>query len=595
MSHSGDRLPPLDVDLLQGKASVVAVALIVATVGCTGAISPFDPAGDGEGTGAGGTGRGGATGTPSGGGGPSGGGSGGPSGGGAGGTVGAECTPGSVASPMRRLTRGEYNNTVRDLLGTTSHPGDAFSPDVLSAGFATNSTVPLSQDDAEALMEAATNLAVQSNLTALLPCAPAAIDAACARKFVTEFGRRAFRRPLQPAEIDALYGVYENKRMRSDAAAGIRLVIRTLLQAPSFLYRPDVAGTDASATSVKARAYELASRLSYFIWGTMPDAALFAAAESGDLLASAPLAKQVQRMVADRRFNDALLAFYEEWSGATRLESVDKDLAAFPQFQPALKASMREETKRFVEHVYGSEKGSLTTLLTARHSFVDAALAKLYGVAAPASGFAKVDLPADQRSGILTHGGPMSVFAFASVPSPIHRGLFVRRRLLCQDVPPPPAGVDITPPPVDPNVSSKQRYAQHRVDPICSGCHKLMEPIGFAFEHYNAVGAWQTMEGKFPVDAKGELTGSSDADGSFDGAVQLGTRLAGSATVRECMSRQWFRFALGREETPDEECVIQGLTRQLVGGGLDLRQLVVSIASSPVFTDSRTPTKQEQK
>ncbi len=497
------------------------------------------------------------------------------------------CEVAPARAPLRRLTRAEYTNTVRDLLFIKTTVADGFEADTAVAGFATNGIATLSASATQDYAEAATTLAAQVELAKIVPCdAPSGTDA-CARLFITTFGRRALRRPLAQVEIDALFKVYANKKARSDFSNAVRLVVETLLQTPSFLYRPDVAGDDDSADTRLSRGFELASRLSYFLWGTMPDDQLLDAAQAGTLLAAAGREPEIRRLIADPRAGAAIRSFYDQWTDGPRLATTDKDGRLFPQFQAPLKASMREETGRFVEHVYQEENGSLAILLTAPFGFVDAGLAKLYGVAAPASGFARANLPAGQRSGLLTHAGFLAGHAFATEPSPIHRGLFVRRKLLCQELTLPP-NVEIKPPVVDPDVSIKERLAQHRADPTCAGCHRYMDPIGFGFGHYDAIGAWQTMQGNFPVDAEGELVGTDDIDGPFNGAVELGQRLAGSATVHRCMTQQWFSFALGRAATAGEECLIDELTRQLDARGLDLRELAVAIANSEAFASSRT-------
>jgi hypothetical protein len=490
--------------------------------------------------------------------------------------------PAKAVAPMRRLTRLEYNNTVRDLFGAVGKPADEFESDVQVAGFDTNSSVPPGRNLTEDYLDAAQQLAQRADLTRLLPCDAKAIDDACARKFVAGFGKRVFRRPLVAVESDGLWKVFADKRTRSDAAAGVRLVVQALLSSPSFLYRPDVAATDAKVP----RAHELASRLSYFLWASMPDDKLFAAADSGALLNRDGLAAEVKRLMEDARAAAALRSFYEQWMDLPHLDSVDKDPKAFPQFGPALKASMREETGRFAESVHRQEAGSLRRLLTSPQSILDGNLARLYGVMPAPTAFAKVELPKGQRSGVLTHAGLMTVHAFASQPSPIHRGHFVRRRVLCQELAPPP-GLEIVPPKVDPDVSAKQRLAQHRADAACAGCHQLMDLIGFGFQHYDALGRWQVMEGKSPVDATGELA-ASDVDGPFNGALALGDKLAGSRMVQECMARQWFRFALGRSETASEECVVKELARRVPTGDVDLREIVASVATSAVFVDSRS-------
>lgn len=572
MSYFASPHPPI-VKMYMPKVACLVVWVLL--TGCTGTVGsgatgggdPSDGPGSGTGAASGQGASGGKGSTP-----PS--------------TPGSACELGQKA-PLRRLNHAEYNNTIRDLLFVTTTLADGFEADTYVAGFATNGIATLSASGMQDYAEAAATLATQVDLAKILPCDPKAGTDACARTFITDFGRRAFRRPLAQGEIDSIFATFNNKKSRSDFSAATRLVVEILLQSPSFLYRPDVAGNDDSPAAKVARGYELATRLSYFLWGTMPDDALFTAAQSGALLAKATRESEVRRMIAHPRAAAAIRSFYDQWTDGPRLATADKDTKLFPEFQAGLKASMREETERFAQEVYQKEGGSLKTLLTAPWGFVDAGLAKVYGVSAPASGFARTTMPAGQRSGLLTHAGLLAGHAFASEPSPIHRGLFVRSKLLCQSLSLPP-NAEIKPPVIDPNVSIRERLAQHRADPVCRSCHQLMDPIGFGFGHYNAIGGWQTMQGKFPVDAMGEMAGTDDIDGKFNGVIELGQLLAGSETVHRCMAKQWFAFAVGREESTGEECVIDDLAKHFKANGLDLRELAVAIATSDAFALSQT-------
>jgi hypothetical protein len=316
----------------------------------------------------------------------------------------------------------------------------------------------------------------------------------------------------------------------------------------------------------------------------MPDDRLLASADSGALGDRTKVEAEVRRMIADPRALDGFQSFHRQWLGVPRIETAQKDAKLYPEWTPALRASMKRETQLFVEDLFRSD-ASFRTLLTAPYGFVDAALGALYGATgAPASGFARVMLPDGQRSGVLTQATFLAVQALPDQPSPIHRGLFIRERLLCSVIPPPPTGVDIVPPKVDPNLSVRQRFEQHRRDPLCASCHQLMDPIGFGLQAYDSIGRYRAMDGKFPVDATGEITGvASDVDGTFDGPVELSRKLAGSRTAQTCMARQWMRFALGRLETDREACVVEQIASRFGGARLDLRELLVAVATSDTF------------
>lgn len=487
--------------------------------------------------------------------------------------------------PLRRLTNEEYNNTVRDLLGDTSRPADAFPPDEAVGGFENNTVAPVTQQLVERYMAAAEALAASAvgQIDRLAPCAEGEPREGCARRFIDSFGRLAFRRPLEDGERAGLLALYADKEKRSGHAQAIRLVLEVVLQSPKFLYRLE----PLDDTSVKTRAltgYELATRLSFFIWASTPDSKLLDDAAAGKLATAEGVGDAARRLLADKRAVDGIRSFHRQWLDLRELETESKDQVLYPAFTPELKKAMVEETLRFSAHAVLQGGDAITTLLTSKKSFVNASLAKLYGVAAPAGeGFALVDLPAGQRSGLLTQASVMSVLASAEEASPILRGKFVSEKLLCLSVPPPPPGVAIAPPKPDPKLTKKERFEVHRADPSCAGCHQMMDPAGFGFEHYDAVGAWRTVDGAFPVDSVGVISGTSDANGEFDGAVALGERLAASQQVRRCIATQWFRAALGRSERDEDAASLDDVYQSFTRAGFDVRGLIVAITTSDAF------------
>ena len=490
-------------------------------------------------------------------------------------------------APLRRLTREEYNNAVRDLLGDTTRPADGFPPDEDAGGFESNSIAPVTDLLVERYMDAAHALATAAvrRIDALAPCparpgpaggfAPYAPDGRypfrchrrvgtagrCAGEFVDTFGWLGFRRPLVDAERATLLGIYADKAKLSGYAEGIRLVVEAMLQSPQFLYRVEPV-EDARAHPGATRAvtgYEMATRLSFFIWASTPDAGLLDDAGAGRLTTPDDVARAARRMVVDRRAIDGFRSFHRQWLGLGKLDTESKDPALFPAFTPELERSMVEETLRFTSEAVRAGGDGVAALLTSNRSFVDAKLSTLYGVPPPpGEGFSPVELPPRERAGVLTQASLLAVLAGPDQTSPVLRGQFVREKLLCDEVPPPPAGVALTPPRVDPKLTTKQRFAQHRENASCAGCHALMDPIGLGFEHYDAIGRWRAEEGPFPIDATGRVSSTEDVNVSFDGAVELAARLAASGQVRRCIATQWFRFALGRGERDDDQASIDG-------------------------------------
>jgi hypothetical protein len=322
----------------------------------------------------------------------------------------------------------------------------------------------------------------------------------------------------------------------------------------------------------------------------MPDAELFAAAQAGTLLDEAVLSAQVDRMIVDPKAVDAIPEFHLAWLQIGDLAGLDKDATLFPSWNTALATAMRDETARFTDYVVRQGDGLMSTLYTASFTFLDGPLFSLYGTAQPA-GFvpgSQVMLPAGQRSGILTHASILASHAHRNQTSPVHRGIVVRENMLCQPLDPPPLDVNVTPPEPTPATTTRERFANHEADPMCAGCHVMIDPLGLAFEHYDAIGAYRTTDGPSPVDASGEIIdGGDDLAGPFVGALELGQKLAQSPTAQSCLANQWFRFALDRIESVDDACSIQSIHDGFRASGGNVRQLLVSIAKSEAFRNVR--------
>jgi hypothetical protein len=497
--------------------------------------------------------------------------------------------------PLRRLTRDQYDNTVRDLLGDTTRPARAFPADEDLLGFDTGATVsPLL---VELYMNAAETLAATAvaDLGALLPCDPALSgEETCARGFIQTFGRRAYRRPLAPEQVDRLMAVF-GSAAAATFADRIRLVLTAMLQSPFFLYRVETApGTPGGPDVVRLDGHEVATRLSYLLWNTMPDDELFAAAEAGELGAPEQVAAHARRMLDDEQARPAIASFFDQWLEIASLDEASKDTELFPEFNAAMRRSMRGETRAFVEHVLFEGDGRLHTLFTAPYTFADARLAELYGIeGVTGDAFVQVDTDPGERAGLLTHASLLATHALANQSSPVLRGKYVRERLLCQPIPPPPDGLMVVAPDPAPGLSTRERWAAHSTDPSCSGCHRLMDPIGFGFEHYDAIGQYREMDDGRPVDARGELLAAGDVTGAFEGVPELAERLAASPEVADCMTAQWFQFALGRPEVDDDGCSLSSLADVMEASGGDVRELIVAIVSTDAFLYRRAAPGEE--
>jgi hypothetical protein len=447
-------------------------------------------------------------------------------------------------------------------------------------------------------MEAAETLAAEAvkNLAALLPCDPVAVgEDACAGQFVQVFARRAYRRPVVAADADRLLRAYTAGRSEGSFAEGIGMVLRAALQSPSFLYRFEFGAAPAPGEKlVRLSAPELAARLSYFLWASMPDEGLSAAADSGQLSTSQGVAAQARSMLSNPRARRAVTEFYDQWLALGALDTLIKDPLVHPEFTPELRAAMRAETPAFVEHVLWSGDGRLSTLLTSSLGFTTAPLAALYGVTQPSgAGLGRVTLPPQQRAGLLTQAGFLAVHALPNQSSPVTRGKFVRERFLCQEPPAPPPNLNVTPPEVDATRSTRERFAQHTADAACSVCHELMDPIGFGFEAYDAVGRFRTTDAGKSVDDSGWVAKSADLDGPFRGARELGEKLAASGQVRDCVTTQWLRYALGRFEGAGDLCSLEQLRAKFTASGGDLRELLIELTQTESFLYRRAVSAEE--
>jgi hypothetical protein len=500
-------------------------------------------------------------------------------------------------APMRRLTRSEFNATVAALLGDTSQPANAFEPDVISDGFTNNAdTQNVSTNLAQQYLSAAEALsaAATRDLPKLLGCDPAA-DATCLRAFVTSFGQKAWRRPLAAAEIDRVMGVLDAGRTQFDVPTGVQMALQAMLLSPHFLYRVEFGAPPASGAgggaAVALTSWEMASRLSYFLMGSMPDGQLFAAAAKDQLRTPAQIADQIKRILLpapattlpQQQAQDHYAQFFTEWLHLNTIEKAQKDATLYPEFSSDLALAMRAETEDFVKATLFGGAGDLPTLLTGSVTYGSPAVAKLYGTAAPAGGMVgRIDLDPKQRAGLLTEPALMATFAKANGTDPVHRGKFVWENLLCKTIPAPPADAKIEPPTITPGTTARQRYTQHRTDPTCATCHNVMDPIGLAFEHYDGIGRWRDKEGTLDIDVSGALTGT-DVDGPFNGAVELAQKLAGSRDTAACAVRQMFRFAFGRFENAEDEPTIANLANGFVSDKRQMVGLAVAVTQTPAF------------
>lgn len=499
-----------------------------------------------------------------------------------------------VAFPLARLTRSQYENTIRDLFAPIVIQGEIPLPPadvVIGTEFEGNTAT---QTPSPALVEAYhaaavfVSSAVMTDSAAALGCTPTsrAEEDACAARFIDTFGRKAFRRPMAAEDTAKLVALYNEARTGgSDLPGAMTTVIQAVLQSTSFLYRVELGTpTPGNANVMALGSWEMASRLSYLLWNTMPDQTLFAAAEANDLVSPEALERHARRMLAEPRAKSAVANFHRQWLKLDKIENVRKDTGAYAGFTAATASAMRAATAKRVESVFFGD-GSLRSLLTGTQAWVNDELAPYYGVAAPGGAELKlVDLDPTQRGGILTDVGLLSLLAHEAADSPIMRGVYVLDRIACSPTPPPPKNVPPTPAsnPANPKTVRERLELVHEQG-SCATCHKSIDGIGFAFGHYDAVGKWRTTESGLPIDDSGHFENAGDLQGTFVGAMELGRRLAESKTVQTCVASNWMRYALGVDgrgiDTTKLTLAVDAFTEK----GLDMRELVVALVKSDVF------------
>jgi hypothetical protein len=499
-----------------------------------------------------------------------------------------EATP--PAPFMRRLTVREYVATVRDLVDAPADIADDFPADTFIDGF-DNHVVSLgiSTVHADRLMSAAGTMARSvvddpMRRALVIGCELDGPDRAqCLTDFVTQFGRRAYRRALTSEEVDGLLALAQVAEADADRYEVASVVIQAMLQSPHFLYRVEIGELDPERPGVRRLSpYEIATRLSYLLWGTMPSDALLDRAALGELADADDVEAAAREMLADARARAGIGAFATQWVRLPMLEYVQRSTEVYPQWSDMLKASMAEETRRLLDDFLWTPEAALLDVLVATHTHVDAALAGLYELPAPASGWERMELDDDsRRGGLLTQASILTLAASSETTAPILRGKLVRDVLMCSPVPPPPPDVPEVPAPV-PGESVRERLDRHRTDPECNGCHVMLDPIGFGLERYDLVGAYRDVDDQGnPLTGEGELAGFEPA--AFVGPFELAAALRESPQVSSCLTVQFLRFASGRTETTDDACALEQLREGLEGASGNLPEAIVAFVRSDAF------------
>jgi len=499
------------------------------------------------------------------------------------------------SATLHRLTQSELTHSLQDLLGADV-PIDPLEPDVQVSGFSSigASTVEVSPaglglHEQEILDATGYVFADDARMRAQLTCVPSdTADTDCLNRIMTQFGRRAFRRPLSDAEVQRFTGLAVNigSAAGSNVLTGVRYTFAAILQSPSFLYRVEL-GTpsDADGGRLKYDNFEMASRLAGVFWDSVPDDALLDAAQAGSLATAEGVRAQAEHLLADPKAERYIAVFTRELFGLSHLDEAQKDDTMFPTWRDSLKASMREELDRRILDMVFVQKGDFLSLYDDRKTFVNDELAAFYGL--PVSGqpgFYPAEFPADsERAGLL---GAAAILAGHGLPqrnSPTSRGKFVSESLLCRNIPPPPNNVPPLPPQAGPEVTMRERLAVHRKEAFCASCHTMMDPIGFGMEDFDSVGLHRTMEGTSPVDATGSLVGPGLDGSDFNGLANLGTVLRRQPVVGPCLVSKIYAEALGRSALRLDSSSIDELSASFSESQNRLDQLLLTLVMSDSF------------
>jgi hypothetical protein len=492
---------------------------------------------------------------------------------------------------LRRLTRRQFANAVRDVFGvetdTSQLDADSFTGSFAAVGASSVVTSERGVEQYHAAIEAAVDTVFADNTrrAAFLGCTPnGSAGDACVRQVIQSKGRLAWRRELQPAEVDRLVVVAEGATEElGDPIEGARWVTVALFTSPNFLYRAELG--EPSAGSVRYSGYEMASRLAFLAWNSIADDELLDQAKSGALATADGIREATERLLAAPAGREAIGAFADEYMRLDRVSTLAKDAGIYPEYGPTLRAAMiRDMRETWERHVFDDRASALELFSTTR-VVVNSSLAQVYGIDATGlteDTFEARSLPAGSpRVGILGKSGFLSQYANQKEGSPTLRGKFIREAILCEHVDPPPGDVVLMlpDPPMGMPSTKRDRLESHRANPTCAGCHSMMDPLGLPLETFDGIGRYRTTELGLTIDPSGEFDEVVVAD-----ARELGLTMSASAAVARCLVRKYYSYAVGHEERPLDGTVLNALATSFQASGFQLRQLILDIATHEAFS-----------
>lgn len=498
------------------------------------------------------------------------------------------CVPGVPAtSQLPRLTRVQYDNTIRDLVGLTSQPSTMLAPDSIAS--VDQRTWDGYQAAAESLAQ---EIMADPNARAMaIPCATA--DDACASQFIADFGQRAFRRPLTAEETQRFESIYANRATLTETGTfdeAAQVLIKSFLDSPSFLMRAEIS-EQPSGDYLALNGYEVASRLSYMLWGSMPDETLFAAAAANTLSTPEEILAQAQRMLADPKARTRVSQFHQEYAHmgpGTRWAEIQRDTTLYPAFTEAQVPLMSAETERFYDYVTFDRAGTFQDLVMLPVGFVNADLAPLYGLDPAAFGadLVPTDLDPATRAGAFTRVGFLTSYSLFDRKSPILRGAFLQKEVLCRAVGAPPADASSTPLPTDATLmTNRERVQAQTAGAQCAGCHhEIINPTGFALDSYDAVGSYQTTENNgVAIDTTATVQLNPTTTVDVTGPIDLMTAIANSPDAQSCYAKKWVEFAYERLINSADACLVDAMAGKLAQGGYTIVNLIADLTQSDSF------------
>jgi len=488
-------------------------------------------------------------------------------------------TPAQIANSLEALVPGAGADAV-GLASTIALARDEFSNSARR--------LELPESHVEALLTAAEKVATRAlqNMAGLASCLPASInDDTCIKAFISDFGARAFRRPLDTAEADSFMDFFKKEATARGRSVGVDQVLQAFLVSPNFLFRTELGSGMAGSTSLSSP--ERASALSYFLTEGPPSSALMLAANRNELSTKAQIENQARKILtAGASSARGLLQFFQETFRSEDVLGIAKDPKLFPMFNRSLATAMAREPMEFIQNLLWKDDASFSKLYTANYSIVNSDLAKLYGATGPSSSstYVKTMMPEGKRAGILTQASFLARYATATSPDIVNRGKFVRTQLLCQVLPPPPMMVAIPPP--RPGLTARQNLEMNHVLPACSTCHSLMDPLGFAFEHYDAIGAWRNSDGGKPIDSSGKVNGVEGGPLPFSDAVELGKLMSTMPEAQQCLFGQLYSYGSGQRYATDvqgDECRQSQLLANVKNANGNLIDALAAMVSNDDF------------